>query len=298
MQRLGLRRLGALLSLVLVFGVLAAGLSFAQARQGGTREDGPGTPRPGHIHVGSCANLGDVDYALNNATIDNLNADYSATGLDYVGSNNALPAYISQTTVDVSLDEILSSEHAINFHLSGPEAQTYIACGDLGGYVHDGVLYVGLAPATGDSAYSGDSQFAGTAVLTDNGDNTTDVVVQLVELPVASGSTTTTTTTTGAATPASTPIVTLPVASVSPSAMASSSASASASTSASASASASASVAPSASASGSGAPSESAVPSEAASASSAPSDVALPSAEASDIGAPSDIAAPSASAAA
>lgn len=292
MHQFGIRRLGALLSLVLVFGVLAAGLSFAQARQGGTREDGPGTPRPGHIHLGSCANLGDVDYALNNATIDNLNADYSATGIEYVGSDRALPAYISQTTLDVSLDEILSSEHAINFHLSGPEAQTYIACGDLGGYVHDGVLDVGLAPATGDSAYSGDSQFAGTAVLTDNGDNTTNVVVQLVELPVANGSTTTnTTTTTGAATPASTPIVTLPVASVSPSAVASSSASASAS------ASASTSGAPSASASGSGAPSDIAVPSEDASESGAPSDVALPSEEASDIGAPSDIAAPSASSA-
>ncbi len=191
MQRFGLTRLGAMLSLVLVFGMMAVGFASVRA-QGDATVDGPGTPRPGHIHPGSCAELGDVVYALSNATIDGLAADY-APGSDsaFVGSDAALTDYISETNLDVSLDQILSADHAINFHLSGEEVGTYIACGDLGGFVHDGVLSVGIAP---DPAYDGSSSFAGTAILTDNGDNTTTVMVHLVELPTGA-----------AATPAATP---------------------------------------------------------------------------------------------
>ena len=196
MQRFGLIRLGAMLSLVLVFGMMAVGFASVRA-QGDPTVDGPGTPRPGHIHAGSCAELGDVDYALNNATIDGLAADYApSSDSAFVGSDAALTDYVSETSLDVSLDEIMSAEHAINFHLSGEEIGTYIACGDLGGFVHDGVLSVGLAPANGEAAYDGSSSFAGTATLTDNGDNTTSVMVNLVELPTGGGAT-------PAATPAS-----------------------------------------------------------------------------------------------
>ena len=185
MQRSGIMRLGAMLSLVLVFGLMVVGLGSVRAQDDVT-VDGPGTPRPGHIHAGSCAELGDVVYALNNATVDGLAADSTpAADSAFTGSDAALTDYSSQTNLDVSLDEILSGDHAINFHLSGDEISTYIACGDLGGFVHDGVLSVGLAPATGANAYDGPTMFAGTAVLTDNGDNTTTVLVELVELPTA-----------------------------------------------------------------------------------------------------------------
>lgn len=185
MQRLGLTRLGAMLSLVLVFGMMAVGLGSVRAQDDVTA-DGPGTPRPGHIHDGSCAELGDVVYALNNATVDGLAADYNA-GSDsaFIGSDAALTDYISETSLDVSLDEIMSADHAVNFHLSGDEAGTYIACGDLGGFVHDGVLSVGLVPV----AEFPDTQFAGSAILTDNGDNTTTVMVHLVELRNDGGAT-------------------------------------------------------------------------------------------------------------
>lgn len=191
MQRFGIKRFGAMLSLVLVFGMMVVGFASVRAHDDVT-VDGPGTPRPGHIHAGSCAELGDVVFALSNATIDGLAADYApASDSAFVGSDAALTDYISETSLDVSLNEILSADHAINFHLSGEEAGTYIACGDLGGFVHDGVLSVGIAP---DPAYDGSSSFAGTATLTDNGDNTTTVMVHLVELPTG-----------GAATPAATP---------------------------------------------------------------------------------------------
>ena len=278
MQRFGIRRLGALLSVVLVVGLLAAGYGMVRAQQTDVTVDGPGMPHPGHIHAGSCANLGDVDYALNTATVDNLSTDYESTGdVSFVGSQDAYPVYASVTTLDVSLDEITSSDHAINFHLSADQIDTYIACGDIGGFVRDGVLYVGIAP---DPSYTGDTQFAGTAALYDNGDNTTDVVVQFVELPAGTAATGGGTTPSRAATPVSTPIVTNP--STSSAASASESASGSASTSGSASSSAS----PSETASSSASPVESA--SSSAEESVAPSDEAsiAPSDEASV--APSD----------
>lgn len=213
MHRFGIRRLGALLSLALVLGLLATGIGVVRAQQDDPTVDGPGTPRPGHIHEGTCAGggLGDVVYALNNATIDNLDQDYDASGdVEFAGSEDVNAVYVSETTIsDVSLDDLLASDYAINFHLSGDEISTYIACGEIGGFARDGVLYVGLVPV----AEFPDVQFAGTAILTDNGDNTVTVVVQLVQLPMATSSTAP-----AVSTPASTPIVTVPDESVAPSA--------------------------------------------------------------------------------
>ena len=95
---------------------------------------------------------------------------------------------------------------------------TYIACGDIGGFARDGELYVGLLP---DPNFP-ETPFAGSALLTDNGDDTVTVVVRLVELPTGATGSGTTGTTAPAATPAvSTPIVTVPEESVAPSAEAS-----------------------------------------------------------------------------
>ncbi len=240
MQRLGIRQLGALLSVVLVFGLLVAGIGVARAQQDDPTVDGPGTPRPGHIHTGTCAGggLGDVVYALNNATIDNLAQDYNSSGnVDFAGSQNESPVYVSETTVDgVTLDDLLADDYAINFHLSGDQIDTYIACGEIGGFARDGVLYVGLVPV----AEFPNSQFAGSAILMDNGDNSVSVVVQLVELPAASGST---------APVGATPVVTVPNGSVAPSAAGSAAGSAAPSAAGSAAASVSSSAGASASSS-------------------------------------------------
>ncbi len=169
------------------------GVAFAQDD---VTVDGPGTPRPGHIHDGNCTGggLGDVVYALNNLTIDQLAPDATSdAGNTFVGADTAHPLYASQTTLDVSLEEITGSPHAINFHLSADEIGTYIACGEIGGFVRDGSLSIGLVPVDGSAG----GMWAGSAVLTDNGDNTTDVLVELVELSApASGE---------SATPAATP---------------------------------------------------------------------------------------------
>jgi len=208
MQRFGIRHLGAMLSLVLVFGLLAAGIGVVRAQDTDVTVDGPGIPRPGHIHAGSCAELGDVVFALNNATVDNLDQDYESTGdVEFAGSEDANPVYVSETTIeDVTLDDILAADHAINFHLSGEDLPTYIACGDVGGFQRDGELYVGLVPV---DEFEDTVAFAGSALLTDNGDDTVTVVVRLVEL--------TNDDTGGTTATAATPIVTTPEESAAPS---------------------------------------------------------------------------------
>ncbi len=269
MHRFGIRRLGAMLSVALVLGLLVAGFSVVQAQQDDPTVDGPGTPRPGHIHSGTCVGggLGDVVYALNNATIDNLSEDASTSDVDFAGSEDVNPVYVSETTIeDVTLDDLLADDYAINFHLSGDEIDTYIACGEIGGFARDGVLYVGLVPV----AEFPDVQFAGSAILTDNGDDTVTVVVQIVELPIADASTAPA----SVSTPVSTPIVTVPDESVAPSAAASVEESAAPSAVESVEPSASASVEQSAVPSASASVEQSAAPSAAASA----EETAVPSA--------------------
>src|SRR4051812_11267750 len=68
-----------------------------------------GTARPAHIHRGTCANLqgGPV---------------YNLTPV----ANDA-----STTTVDGSLQDLLTSPHAIHMHKSDDELTTYVACADI-----------------------------------------------------------------------------------------------------------------------------------------------------------------------
>jgi len=66
-------------------------------------------PQPVHIHEGSCAELGGVNYPLTNVI------------------NGA-----SETTVDVLFEQLTKElPLAINIHRSGPEIDVYVACGDF-----------------------------------------------------------------------------------------------------------------------------------------------------------------------
>lgn len=66
-------------------------------------------PQPSHIHLGSCAQLGDVKYPLTSV----LNGQAS-------------------TTLDVSLPQLLDQlPLAINVHKSSNQAGIYVSCGDL-----------------------------------------------------------------------------------------------------------------------------------------------------------------------
>jgi Domain of unknown function (DUF4331) len=66
---------------------------------------------PVHIHFGTCDNLGEIAAPL--------------TDIDESGK--------SETTVDLTLDELTSGEYAINAHESVANITDYVACGDITG---------------------------------------------------------------------------------------------------------------------------------------------------------------------
>jgi hypothetical protein len=127
---------------------------------------------PAHIHTGTCAELGEVVVPLLDVTVP---AD-----AEREGAETAHPVKISQTHVDMPLQEIIDGGHAINIHQSAEEIDEYIACGDVGGYVITDPagrteLFIGLRELN-------DSGHTGVARLGVGDDpNQTEVSVQLVE---------------------------------------------------------------------------------------------------------------------
>jgi hypothetical protein len=137
---------------------------------------------PAHIHEGSCPDVGDVVFPLNDLA-PALGPDYMEEGgtpvaspvpTDVeVGPASEVFAESTTTDVDASLDEILEGEHAINVHESPETMETYLACGDISGTATDGELRIDLEEVDGYG-------FVGEANLMDNGDGTTTVRVSLM----------------------------------------------------------------------------------------------------------------------
>jgi hypothetical protein len=139
---------------------------------GGTME-----AHPGHIHSGTCDELGDVVFPLEDATYGGMGMGTPMAGMDMgamatPGAGMGGETYRSVTEVEAALDDILAAEHAINFHESAENIETYVACGDLTGTPEDGALEVELEELN-------DSGISGRAMLEDNGDGTTTVTVEL-----------------------------------------------------------------------------------------------------------------------
>jgi hypothetical protein len=151
-----------------------------------------GMAHPAHIHSGTCDTLGEVVYPLEDvASIEDVtsrpemggmmgspaaeSAEQMAGEASPTGDMEMMANVVAQstTTVDASLDDILGAEHAINVHESIENIQNYIACGDVTGTPSDGTLEIQLNELNG-------SGYEGRATLTDNGDGTTNVVVQLM----------------------------------------------------------------------------------------------------------------------
>lgn len=64
---------------------------------------------PGHIHSGTCDDLGAVVYPLTN-----------------------VEGGISSTLVEgVTIEDLLAEPHAVNLHMSAQDIETYVACGDI-----------------------------------------------------------------------------------------------------------------------------------------------------------------------
>lgn len=155
--------LGALLlGLVLVPG----GRALAQDAD----SDDP-TPRPSHIHEGTCDALIGPDF------VEEL-TDLEIPAGDALGTDEAvdasLPVTRSFTILDVSLDELLDDPYAIDVHLSRQETDTFVACGEIAGVPGiDGGIAVALQAIGG-------SNVSGIAYLLPNPADPTQTVVSVL----------------------------------------------------------------------------------------------------------------------
>jgi plastocyanin len=150
---------GVLVALALLVGGAAGGVA-----QDATPDAGAAS-HPAHIHSGACDTLGDVVFPLNDVASADAAAMPAAGNHEHAAQN--------ESTVDVSLDDLLAAEHAINVHESAENIGTYIACGDIAGTVTDGALEIELLELNG-------SGYTGKATLTDGGDGTTTVTIMLM----------------------------------------------------------------------------------------------------------------------
>ncbi|MDQ3696310.1 MAG: cupredoxin family copper-binding protein [Chloroflexota bacterium] len=148
--------LGLPVAILMILAVLAVSV----------RVSAQGDPsHPAHIHQGTCAELGDIVAPLDNVSF--------AEAAQLSGSDAAIPVKFSETEVELSLDDILADEHAINIHESADNIQEYIACGDIGGPVRGGQLVIGLGQLNA-------SGHTGVAIL-EEAEGGTNVTVYLIE---------------------------------------------------------------------------------------------------------------------
>jgi hypothetical protein len=169
-----LTRLGRYAALVLACGlslVVGSSATMAHAADG----------HPAKIHEGTCEALGPVAFSLTGvgATVD-LDENPIATPQP-VNADAAFGVETSQTTIDTTLEQLLSSDHAIMLY-EDDEGMAAIACGNLGGAMLGDTLVVGLGEA-------GMPGHVGFAMLKPDGDKT-DVTILLgkdLAPPSASG---------------------------------------------------------------------------------------------------------------
>ncbi len=166
-------------TLFLAVGMAATpGVSRAQDASSTPAMQMSGEGHPAHIHAGTCATLGGIDYPLTNLVAPDMmgtpeagsSSDTDSTPM--AGKEMKDIESESTTTVDAPLDEILSQTRAINVHLSVPEIDVYIACGDLPSTADNGKVRIKLDEQNA-------SGLEGWAKLMDNGDGTTTVDVAL-----------------------------------------------------------------------------------------------------------------------
>jgi len=122
-------------------------------------------PHPAHIHNGTCAELGDVVYPLNDVGGALADEGTPVASERALGAETAIPVAVSVTSVDTMLFSLRSGAFAINVHESAENIGNYIACGDIGGTLLGDDLIIGLHPLN-------NSGMAGVAVLHGNGTNT------------------------------------------------------------------------------------------------------------------------------
>ena len=153
-----------------------AGTSFESIMvldEAGANPDASVAGHPVHIHDGTCAQLGEVVFPLSDVGPGSATKDGAAIATTgKLGSSDGEAVSISETTIDFTIAELVTSPHAINVHRSADEISTYIGCGDISGQMWNGSLIVGLRQLNN----SGD---VGIAVLTEASERTTVTLYML-----------------------------------------------------------------------------------------------------------------------
>jgi plastocyanin len=153
---------------------LILGGGFGAAAQEGTPEpdeEGGALAHPAHVHEGTCDEL-DPNPAFP------LNDVAAPEDGETAGAETALLVESSVTTIDVSLDDLLADDYAINVHESADNPGNYIACGDIGGVVTEAEEGGGNELAVGLREQN-DSGYAGIAWLQESADGGTTVTIFL-----------------------------------------------------------------------------------------------------------------------
>ncbi len=133
---------------------------------------GEEAPHPAHIHAGTCDQLGEVVLPVADVAVP---ADAMREGAETAHS-----VKISQSHVDMPLQELIDGGYAVNVHQSAEEIDVYIACGDIGGYVITDPagrteLFIGLRELN-ESGHTGVARFG-----VGDDPNQTEVSIQLIE---------------------------------------------------------------------------------------------------------------------
>src|SRR6476469_6120558 len=113
-----------LIAVAMVLSFLLAGSSVAYAQ--GASSAAATTPHPAHVHEGTCAKLNpNPQYPLNPVTIrkNKKSSDKTQTPPAVQGTLTAPTTLYSDTEIDVKLEDLLASPHAINVHKSDAEIQ-------------------------------------------------------------------------------------------------------------------------------------------------------------------------------
>lgn len=157
--------------------VLAAGLLLTLGivfAPGAVSAQDTAAAHPAHIHSGTCTELGDVVYPLNDVGSAMMMNGTPMAMSDMMGATDAIPVEASSTVIQAPLSDLVGEAYAINVHESMENIGNYIACGNIGGHMMGSSdLAIGLGTLN-------DSGYSGIATLHDNGDGTTTVNVYLM----------------------------------------------------------------------------------------------------------------------
>jgi hypothetical protein len=151
--------LSLLVALTLLGGLLASGpIGLAQQAS---------PPRPSHIHEGDCDEPGGVIQGLTPLTVPSGPT---------AGNSDAVLAEAAFSSIPLSVDDMLASDHSLKVHLSAEQIDVYLVCGDIGGALDaDGALIVGLKEQDG-------SGYTGIAYLVPNASGQTSVSVMIAKV--------------------------------------------------------------------------------------------------------------------